>query len=390
MQETIIKELKGSSSLSYKKLRQTIRNHTKEELPMERSVTDNSINFNGKIVNVGIDVHKQSWRVTAMVEGVVIKAVTIKPYYSVLKKILSHFSGAHIRVAYEAGPAGFSLYDELTADHIECMVVPPSLIPVESGNRVKTDKKDSTKLAHYLENNLLKRVWVLSKEERAHRQLLRTRRQIAHHRSDVMRQIKSLLLFHGIPYPSEGPQIWTKTFVRWLRTVKGDEYIVHSLNVLIDVYEYLTQQVKGLTEEVIKLARSEKYAHRVQVLTSIPGIGVLSAIEILVELQDVGRFRSADQLAAYIGVTPSQYSSGERVRMGSITHLGNHRVRTILVESSWTVIRKDPSLYKVYESIKQRRGAKRAIIAISRKLVIRMRRLLLDDKPYTINHSLAA
>ena len=165
---------------------------------MKRRVTDGSINFNGKVVNIGIDVHKLSWRVTAMVEGVVVKAVTIKPYYSVLKKVLSHFSGAHIRVAYEAGPAGFRLYDELTADHIECMVVPPSLIPVESGNRVKTDKKDSTKLARYLENNLLKRVWVLSKEERAHRQLLRTRRQIAHHRSDVADKKLIVISWHTI------------------------------------------------------------------------------------------------------------------------------------------------------------------------------------------------
>ena len=117
---------------------------------------------------------------------------------------------------------------------------------------------------------------------------------------------------------------------------------------------------------------------------------MLSAIEILVELQDVNRFRPADKLSAYIGVTPSQYSSGERVRMGNITHLGNHRVRTILVGSSWTLIRKDPGLYRLYESIKNRRGAKRAIIAISRKLVIRIRRILLDGEPYKTNHSLAA
>jgi transposase len=357
---------------------------------MRREVTNNSINFNGKIVNIGIDVHKLSWRVTALVEGVIVKAITIEPSYSVLKKALSQFKGARIRVAYEAGPAGFSLYDELTADRIECIVVPPSLIPVESGNRVKTDKKDSTKLAHYLENNLLKRVWVLSKQERAHRQLLRTRRQISNHRSNVMRQIKSLLLFHGIHPPYEGPQIWTKSFVKWLRGINGEEYIVHSLNALVDLYEYLTQKVKELTEEVIKLARTEKYAHRVPLLTSVPGIGVLSAIEILVELQDMSRFRSADKLSAFIGVTPSQHASGERVRMGSITHLGNHRVRTLLIESSWTVIRKDPLLYRVYESIKKRRGAKRAIIAISRKLIIRIRRILLDGEPYKINHPLAA
>lgn len=206
-----------------------------------------------------------------------------------------------------------------------------------------------------------------------------------------MRQIKSLLLFHGIHSPyEEGPQIWTKSFVKWLRSIHGDQYIVHSLNILIELYEYLTQQVKQLTEEVIKFSGTEKYAHRIQLLTSIPGIGVLSAIEILVELQDVSRFRSAAQLSAFMGVTPSQYSSGERVRMGSITHLGNHRVRRLLVESSWTLIRKDPLLYRVYESIKKRRGAKRAIIAISRKLIIRIRRILLDGQPYKINHSLAA
>ena len=91
---------------------------------MKKRETDNSSNFNGKVVNIGIDVHKLSWRVTAMVEGVVVKAVTIKPSYSVLKEVLSQFKGARIRVAYEAGPAGFSLYDELTADHIECIVTP--------------------------------------------------------------------------------------------------------------------------------------------------------------------------------------------------------------------------------------------------------------------------
>ena len=86
-----------------------------------------------------------------------------KTSYGVLHKLLAQFKGAKIRIAYEAGPAGFNLYDDLTADGIECIVVPPSLLPVESGNRVKTDKRDSRKLAQYLENNLLKRVYVLSK-----------------------------------------------------------------------------------------------------------------------------------------------------------------------------------------------------------------------------------
>ena len=357
---------------------------------MKKRLNANKTDVNGKTVSIGIDVHKQSWQVTALIEGVVVTAVTIKPSYSVLQKLLAQFKGAKIRIAYEAGPAGFNLYDDLTADGIECIVVPPSLLPVESGNRVKTDKRDSRKLAEYLEKNLLKRVYVLTKQERAHRQFVRTRRQLSNHRTDVMRQIKSLLLFHGIPLPGVDAGFWTPTFLASLRAVETEEYLSRSLNTLIDLYEYLTQQVKQLTEEVRGLARAEKYEKRVKLLKTIPGVGMLSAMEVLTELQDVSRFSTGDQLAAYLGLTPSQYSSGQMVRMGRITHMGNHRLRTRMVECSWILIKKDSELHKTYEAIKKRRGGKRAIIAISRKLVIRIRRILLDGTIYRTEFKAAA
>ena len=131
---------------------------------MRKRLNADTINVNGKTVNVGIDVHKVSWHITVLVEGVIVESATIQPSYRVLKKLLAQYKGARIRVAYEAGFSGFNLYDELIADGMECIVVSPSLIPVESGNRVKTDKRDSRKLAQYLENNLLKRVHVLSRE----------------------------------------------------------------------------------------------------------------------------------------------------------------------------------------------------------------------------------
>jgi len=357
---------------------------------MERRLNADMAHVNGKTVNIGIDVHKESWQVTALLEGVVITAVTIRPCYSVLQKLLARFKGAKIRIAYEAGPTGFSLHDDLTANGIECIVVPPSLLPVESGNRVKTDKRDSRKLAQYLENNLLKRVYVLSREERAHRQFVRTRRQLSNHRTDVMRQIKSLLLFHGIPLAGVDTGFWTPSCLASLRAVETEEYLGRSLNTLIDLYEYLTQRVKQLTKELRGLARKEKYAKRVHLLQTIPGVGMVSAMEVLTELQDVSRFSTADQLAAYLGLTPSQYSSGQLVRMGRITHMGNHRLRTRMVECSWILIRKDWALYKTYEAIKKRRGAKRAIIAVSRKLIIRIRRILLDGIGYRMECATAA
>ena len=169
---------------------------------MASKVNDNNVNFKGKTVNIGIDMHKISWKVTALVEGDTVLAITLaNPNYDTFTKIISRFKRNHVRIAYEAAPGGFDLYDKLTDDGIECIVTPPSLIPTESGSKVKTDKKDSYKLARFLESGLLKEVWVLSPEERAHRQLVRTRRQIVNHRSDVMRQIKSLLLFNSINVP---------------------------------------------------------------------------------------------------------------------------------------------------------------------------------------------
>ena len=277
---------------------------------MTKKISNHKINIKEKIISIGIDVHKTSWRVTAINAGEIILAITIsKPNYSKLSKILTRLEGNPVRVAYEAGPSGFDLYDKLTADGIECLVVPPSLIPTESGNRVKTDPRDSLKLARLLESNMLKKVWVLTPEERAHRQLVRTRRQISDHRCDVMRQIKSLLLFNSIDIPFESSR---------------------------------------------------------------------------------HRFQTAEELASYLGLTPSQYSSGERVRMGHITHAGNDRVRTTLVECCWILIWKDPVMGARYENIKRRRGGKRAITAIARKLSACIRRMLIDEAPYTVQLPKAA
>ena len=133
------------------------------------------------------------------------------------------------------------------------------------------------------------------------------------------------------------------------------------------------------------LSRSHPYAHQVELLCTIPGVGWKTAIEVLVELQDVRRFRKADQLGAYLGLTPSQDTTADRVRMGRITKQGKASVRMLLIEAAWRLIRKDPDLRRSYEAIKHRSGSKRAIVAIARRLVLRMRRMLLDNTGYAIS-----
>jgi transposase len=154
------------------------------------------------------------------------------------------------------------------------------------------------------------------------------------------------------------------------------------LDLLIDLYEYLTRQIIRINKKVALLCRDKKYRDRIRLLCTAPGIGRLTAIEILVELQDVSRFESAEELASFIGLTPSEYSPGERTRQGRITRCGNKRVRTYLVESTWILITKDPAMRLKYLKLKNLRGGKRATIAIARKLLLIIRRMLLDNVPY--------
>jgi transposase len=351
---------------------------------MKGEFQNSKVLVRGKEVFIGVDVHKESWHVTARVDEEEVFHGRIPSQYHALRRLLDYFKDCGVKVAYEAGPCGFWLHDRLSQDGIEVIVVPPSLIPVESGNKVKTDKRDSRKLAKLLESNMLKRVYVLSEEDRADRELLRTRRQVLEHRSDVARQIKSKLLFHGISSPF-ATERWTKGYIRWLRELTlGRKVLKVSFESLIELYEYLTEHLIKINQEVIELSRSRKYLHKVKILKSVPGIGTLVGMELLVELSEMERFRSADELASYIGLTPSEYSTGQYVRQGRITRCGNKRVRTCLVESSWIFIQKDPLMRLKYNQLKQFKGAKRAIIAIARRLIIRIRRILLNNEPYVI------
>jgi transposase len=295
---------------------------------MKGEVQNKEVLVRGKEVFIGIDVHKESWHVTARTEGEEIFG-GIPSQYHTLRKLLGHFKDCRMRVAYEAGPCGFWLYDRLTEDGVETIVVSPSLIPIESGNKVKTDKRDSRELAKLLEGNLLKRVYVLREQDRVDRELLRTRRQIVEHRNDVARQIKSKLLFYGMRSPFSARHGWSQNYLQWL---KGLDLPREGLRVcfesLIELYEYLTDQLIRMNQRVKELSQSSKYRQRMKLLGSVPGIGTLMGMEILVELQEVERFKRAEELASYMGLTPSEFSTGQYVRQGRITRCGNKRVRT--------------------------------------------------------------
>ncbi len=337
-----------------------------------------------KRVFVGVDLHRLQWHVTIRTEDVELLSASIPGAWDSLRKLLDRYRGQEIQVVYEAGYFGYWLHDHLVEYGVECIVTPPSLIPEGQGNRVKTDRKDSRKLAEYLAKGILKRVWVPSAEERCQRQVIRRRRQLIGDRVRTQNRIKAELRFYGIEVPSATGR-WSKAYVENLHRLRFDNrWMQESFQRLLEEYAFLSTQIERQTVVLRELAETTEYRERVKILRTVPGIGLIAAMELLLELQDVSRFRRADQLAAYVGLTPAQYSSGEKVRMGRITGVGKNALRGTLVEVAWRLIGKDPAMREKYDRIKARAGSKRAIIAIARTTVVRTRRMLLDHRPYVV------
>lgn len=336
----------------------------------------------GEIIFVGIDLHNKTWHVTVRTCDLELFCGSIPGTWDALRRLLERYTGHPVKVVYEAGYFGFWLHDLLAEYGAECIVTPPSLIPQQAGNRVKTDRLDSRKLALYLAKGLLKRVWVPSAQERAERQVARTRRQLVRDRVRVQARIKALLRCYGLPLPEQTGK-WSARFVENLSRIKfAHRWVAESFQSLIEQYQFFTAQILRQTKLLKKLAESERYKARLKILRSIPGVGLIVAMELLLELQDVERFRRADELAAYVGLTPSQSSSAGRVRMGHITRAGKNSLRGTLIEASWYLIGKDQGMRRKYERIKARAGAKRAIVAIARHLLLCTRRMLIDQQRY--------
>jgi transposase len=337
-----------------------------------------------KRIYVGVDMHRLQWHVTVRTEDAELFVGSIPGKWDSLKKLLDRYKEYEKEVVYEAGYFGFWLHDHLADYGAECIVTPPSLVPVEYGNHVKTDRRDSRKLSHLLAKGLLKRVWVPTQEERCERQVIRRRRQLITDRVRTQNRIKAELRFYGVEVAAQEGR-WSKIFVENLHRLQfNNRWMQESFQRLLEEYQLLTQQIERQTKVLRELANTQRYRERVVILRSVPGIGLIAAMELLLELQNVERFRRADQLAAYVGLTPSQYSSAEKVRMGRITAIGKNSLRGTLVEVAWRLIGKDPAMREKYERIKVHAGSKRAIIAIARTTLLRTRRMLLDHRPYTV------
>ena len=346
------------------------------------------LDFTDQNIYIGFDAHLKDWKVTIMTEDVVYKTFTQPPKPEVLYNYLkNNFPGGNYHSAYEAGFCGYWIHDKLVSFGINSIVVNPADIPTTDKERVqKEDKRDSRKIARSLSSGTLAAIYVPSLKTQHDRTLLRTRAMLVKDLARYKNRIKSFLYFYGISIDESfmNPQShWSNRFMIWLESIAlGEESGKEALNVLISECKNLRISILNVTKQVRKLSRTETYQEQVILLKSIPGIGLLTAMIILTELETINRFRNIDKMCGYIGLVPSTKSSGEKERSGDITPRGHNVLRTALIESSWTAIRNDPSLMKSYLSYIKRMDSNKAIIKIAKKLLSRIRFVLNNKKPY--------
>jgi transposase len=342
----------------------------------------------GKAVFCGIDVHKHHWDLCYFSDGDVVERIKIP---SEVERLTSHTdrfyqSASRIKFVYEAGFSGFYLYRRLVESGYSCMITPPNRVP-GIPDKVKTNKRDAENLARLLAGGFLKEVFVPKPAAESDRQLMRLRDGYQRKLSRVKNQIKSHLNLQGVTWPLEKKGAkWTKRYLEWLESLSfAEPHLAFILKQYLSEYRFFRGQIADLTKRIRQLSRSEIYQANFKRLTACKGVGLITAMTFLLELPEPSRFENTHAFSSYIGMTPSQFSSGEHVHMGHITREGNPHLRRVLVESAWSVIRHDPFLREKYDRIRAKgTNGKKAIVAVARSLAIRLRRCLLDEVPYTI------
>jgi transposase len=311
-----------------------------------------------------------------------------------LRKLLVRFDDpAALRTCYEAGPTGYDTHRLIASLGISCDVIAPSLIPRRSGVRVKTDRTDARNLARLHRAGELVAVRVPTPAEDALRDLVRAREDLKADRRIARQRIRSFLLRYGKRYPSPGAR-WSFRFEVWMRALRFEEPAAQAaFEHLVGAYFVRDSQLRAIDAQIAELASLDPLATEVARLRSFRGIDTLTAVTLLTETCDFGRFPTAGSYMAFTGLTPSEHSSGATTRHGSITKTGNRHVRRVLVEAAWAY-RYAPAvrgahakrlcgqppevaayswaaqcrLHATYRKLAARKGPNKAVTAVAREL----------------------
>lgn len=287
---------------------------------------------------VGLDVHKETIAV-AVADGnggEVRYLGEIPNTPDAVVKLVRQLrkEGALLRFCYEAGPCGYGLHRQLRDLGQDCQVVAPSLIPKKVGDRVKTDRRDSLNLARLHRAGELTAIWVPDGAQEALRDLTRAREDMKHLQRQAKQRLLGFLLRHGKRFG--GKDNWTQAHFRWMEEVKFEQPVQQIVfQEYVDSVQAMTKRVAAFDEQMESAARESVFWPVIEGLMALRGVKLITATTIVAEIGDLKRFTTAPQLMAYLGVVPSEHSSGESKSRGGITKTGNGHVRRVLVESAW-------------------------------------------------------
>ena len=307
---------------------------------------------------IGLDVHKATISV-AVAQGT--RGGEVRHWGSVphrpdhIRKLVEKLTAGGVRLhfCYEAGPCGYGLHRQLVEMGHECIVVAPSLIPLKAGDRVKTDRRDAVMLAKLHRAGELTAVWVPDAAHEAMRDLVRARATAMRVTGKARQHLQGFLLRHGRIYP--GKKGWTGAYRRWLATVR----FIHPAQQIvlqddIDAVADAEARVERLTGQIADLLPNWSLAPVVDAVQAMRGVGFIVAVTVVAEVGDFQRFDNPRQLMAYLGLTPSEHSSGASVRRGGITKAGSGLARRALIEGAWSYrmqARVSPKLHARLEAL---------------------------------------
>ena len=339
----------------------------------------------GNMIFVGLEDSKRTWKVCVRSTRMVVDETSMPAEYEVLRAyLLNKFPECEIKVIYEAGFQGFWLHDMLEEDGIDCVVTPANKVTCAKDDRVKTDKRDARRLAQNLENGDYVSCKVPDCERREDRQISRTLDQINKDIKATKNRIRRFLDYHGL---NEGLKngIWYDNDYLKLKDLELSRSLKISLEASLSLLKEQLRIKKELLSELRTLCKKERYESGVSKKRSVPGIGWLTAIWLTLEWGEMSRFKTGKHIASYAGLTSREYSTGDTVRRGRITAQSSEQVRSWLIECAWRAISKDPVLLGKFQNVWRNSGSKKkAIVAVARKIAVRLWALETTGQPYCI------